>query len=73
MPSKLEKLPHGRTDFGSQALIYAGLRNRTKAIGLLMRACDEREFQLVLLGVDRRIESLRSQHKSSKQFLRVLV
>jgi serine/threonine-protein kinase len=45
--------------FSSQALVHLGLAREGPALELLERACDEKEFELVLLKVDRRFDRLR--------------
>jgi len=44
----------------NQALIYAGLGEKSKAIEQLQKAYDERAGQLIYLNVDPRFDSLRS-------------
>jgi DNA-binding winged helix-turn-helix (wHTH) protein/tetratricopeptide (TPR) repeat protein len=56
----LANLPRRRCDFGSQALVHLALGNMTRALELFEQACEEREFLLVLLGIDRRVDPLRS-------------
>jgi tetratricopeptide (TPR) repeat protein len=56
----LERLPRGQSDFYSRAMVYAGLGEVSRAIGEFEKACERREFHLVLLGVDRRLDPLRS-------------
>jgi len=43
----------------SQALVWLGLDQHDRALALLRRACDTREFGVVTLGVDRRFEPMR--------------
>ena len=57
---QIETLPPRRCDFGSQALVHVALGNLAEALELLEKACQAREFLMVLLGVDHRVDSLRS-------------
>ena len=56
----IENLPPRRCDFGSQALVHVGLGNLSGAIELFERAAERREFLMVLLGVDHRVDPVRS-------------
>ena len=68
---QLENLPRGRTDFSSQALVHVGAGDGKGAIGLFERACEEREFHLVLLGVDPRVDSLRDEPRFQAVLARI--
>ena len=68
---RLTSLPPSKTDFGSQALVNAGLGLTDPAIGLFERAWQEREFHLVLLKVDRRLDCLRSDPRFQSLLHRV--
>jgi DNA-binding winged helix-turn-helix (wHTH) protein/tetratricopeptide (TPR) repeat protein len=57
---RLINLPPRQGDFGSQALIHAGMGDLERALDSLERAYEEREFHLVLLKVDWRFECLRA-------------
>lgn len=56
----LQSLPRGRIDFYSRGMVCAGLGDADQAVRAFERACDRREFHLVLLGVDRRLDRLRA-------------
>jgi tetratricopeptide (TPR) repeat protein len=58
---QLEDLPGGRCDFSSQALVHVGAGDRKEALNLLEKACAEREFHLVVFGVDPRVDCLRDE------------
>jgi DNA-binding winged helix-turn-helix (wHTH) protein/tetratricopeptide (TPR) repeat protein len=55
----LQNLRSGLVDFGSQSLIHVGLGNLGCALRLLDKACQEREFHVVLLKVDPRWDPIR--------------
>ena len=68
---RLTSLSPRKTDFGSQALVNAGFGQTDAAIDLFERAWQEREFHLVLLKVDRRLDCLRSDPRFQSLLHRV--
>jgi serine/threonine-protein kinase len=58
---KLQDLPRGRCDFSSQALVHIGAGDKRAALDELEKACEEREFYLVIFGVDPRWDCLRGE------------
>ena len=50
-----------RCCFFEEALVALGLGNLTEAVQLLQRACEEKQFQLVILRTDARFARLRSR------------
>jgi tetratricopeptide (TPR) repeat protein len=56
----LDKLPGEVTAF-AKALVQIALGNNREALRLLQRAVESREFYLVMLGVDRRLDPIRQR------------
>jgi hypothetical protein len=50
----------GRHLFFEEAMVAIGMGKTTEALGLLARACDERQFHLVLLKTDPKFAPIRS-------------
>ncbi len=57
---QLGGLPRATACSYAKCLVAAGIGQRRESLRWLETACDAREFQLVLLKVDRRLDSLRS-------------
>jgi Flp pilus assembly protein TadD len=60
---QLEALPHGSAVGYAKALTFVGMGETKRAVEWLERAWVERDFQLVLLKVDRRMDRLRADSK----------
>jgi DNA-binding winged helix-turn-helix (wHTH) protein/tetratricopeptide (TPR) repeat protein len=68
---RLESVPTGHVDFFSQAMVHTGMGNIGVALDLLEKAWCEREFHMVLLKIDRRLDCLRTQPRFQSLLRRV--